>query len=469
LAGASLGVTISNNTFNSLAMGVSVTGVANLTIAGGNKFTTCGTAASTSDGAISIAATAAGATVVINNNTFSGNVGYSIYINATGTMNATGNIFTGNIKGVNVTTGNGPLNAALNYWGAAAGPNTTGAEKVVTIPTTVTVTPILASQSTASQTGASPATLNAQATAGVIVSGVSAGINITALSFAANPTTVAPPYSTASYFDVYTSAISTTTVNIQFFTSTINTGTIVYFFSPLLSQWVLCNTTAVSGNGSYVLVTLDATPFTLTNPMTTPNTGDLNGTIFAVVNGPIPTPPTTYINLVTPTTGSTINVLTNIPFAWSPVTGATAYTFVLSPNADLSGTLVVKSTTSTVYTYTGTLVPGPYYWQVTASVGSTDVKSLPGVFIAQAPVTPPATTITTVINTTVVTTQPITTTSTVVTTTQTVIQNTTTQTTITNTSTSTQVTPSWIWGIIGIGAILIIVVIVLIVRTRRTV
>jgi hypothetical protein len=469
-AGASAGVTISNNTFNSLAVGISVTNAgANLTIAGSNKFTTCGTAASTTDGAISMTA-GPGAVVTINNNTFSGNVGYSIYVNdagAAGNMSATGNVFTGNIKGVKVSTTGGALNADLNYWGAAAGPNTTGAEKVVTIPTTVTVTPILASQSTASQTGASP-TLNAQASAGIIVSGVSAG-NITAISFATNPTTVAPPYATASYFDVYTSAISGTTVNIQFFTSTINTGTIVYFFSPLLSQWVKCDTTAVSGNGSYVLVTLDATPFTLTNPMTTPNTGDLNGTIFAVVNGPIPTPPTTYINLVTPTTGSTINVLTNIPFAWSPVTGATAYTFVLSPNADLSGTLVVKSTTSTVYTYTGTLVPGPYYWQVTASVGSTDVKSLPGVFIAQAPVTPPATTITTVINTTVVTTQPITTTSTVVTTTQTVIQNTTTQTTITNTSTSTQVTPSWIWGIIGIGAILIIVVIVLIVRTRRTV
>ena len=216
-----------------------------------------------------------------------------------------------------------------------------------------------------------------------------------------------------------------------------------------------------------MLLTLGVPPWGVVNPMTTPNVGDLNGTVFAVVSGPAPVTTPTYVNLITPTTGSMISMLTNIPFAWSPVTGAASYTFKLSPNPDMSTPIVVQSTTSTVYTYTGTLVPGPYYWQVITAVGSTDINSLTGVFVAQAPTTtatiPPATTVVT----SVVITQPITTT--MLTTTQTVIQNTTTQTTVTNTNTSTQVTPSWIWGIIGIGAILIIVVIVLIVRTRRTV
>jgi hypothetical protein len=505
------GITIKTSTFNTLLYGVYVgSGTANVTIGDGNTFAACGTAIA--GGAVVVPTAGTGATVAINNNTFSGNVGYSISITSAGpTMNVTGNTFTGNGATKGVLASGGLLNAVMNWWGAAAGPNTTGAEKVTTVVAagvgTVTVDPwVRAATTTSSSCLGNPppavTVFDASATAGIkatfVDGNVLGGTRIIGSKYGGNPTSVAPPGTAVlAYYDVYTNAIIPNTITLQFYATGISPATNVYYWNALLNKWVRCDTIAVSGNGLYVVVTLNAAPFTLLNPMTVPNTGDLGGTVFAVVTGIAPAPPS--FNVVSPAIGSN-TLLTNIPFAWAPVTGATSYTFVLSKNADMSSPVVTQNTTATAYTYTGTLTAGPYYWQVSASEGS---KSVTGTFIAAAP---PATTatITSTIPGVTTTIAPTTTiqTSVVITTVTTNVTNTTTTqpivistlpaptytfTTITQPAASitftnppattittqkvefTSITPAWIYVIIGIGAVLIIVVIVLVVRTRRTV
>jgi hypothetical protein len=510
------GVTIKNNTFNLLQYGVYVTGAtADVTIGDNNTFAGCGTA--TTGGAVYVPSGGTDAQVKISNNTFSGNVGYSIYIyEADANMSATGNTFTGNAATKGVLVSNGLLNAVMNWWGVAAGPNTTGGEKVTTVVAagvgTVQVTPwVIATATTfassVSLAGPAVTILDASATTGVkvtFVDGAAGGTLVIASKYPANPTTVAPPGTAVlGYFDVYTNKIVPNTITLQFYATGISSASNVYYWNALLNKWVLCDTIAISGNGQYVIVTVNAPPFTLLNPMTVPNTGDLGGTIFALVTGIPPAPPT--FNVVSPAIGST-TALTNIPFAWAPVNGATSYTFVLSRNANMSSPVVTQVTTGTAYTYTGTLTAGPYYWQVSASEGS---KSVTGTFIAAAP---PATTATVTSTSTIpavtTTIAPTTTvhSTIVITTVTTNVTQTTTQTTMpivittqppqtivittitqppvsitytlpTPTTLTTQIveftsesiTPAWIYVIIGIGAVLIIVVVVLVIRTRRTV
>jgi hypothetical protein len=133
--------------------------------------------------------------------------------------------------------------------------------------------------------------------------------------------------------------------------------------------------------------------------------------------------------------------IANIGFSWTSVRNATSYSFVLSPNADLTGALVSQDQSTTAFNFAGPLdYSKAYYWQVIAWEDGTRLNSSAiGVFNTMAqPVapTPPV----------VVQEQPA---------------------PVINIPPAEQITPTWIYAIIGIGAALAVVVIVLIVRTRR--
>jgi cellulose 1,4-beta-cellobiosidase len=146
------------------------------------------------------------------------------------------------------------------------------------------------------------------------------------------------------------------------------------------------------------------------------------------------------VKLLAPENGSMGIGIENVGFSWTAVGGATSYSFVLSPNSDLSGALASEELSGTAYTYTGMLdYSTPYFWQVTAwKDGSELSTSDVGAFTtaaepAPAPEPPapagPAPEI--------------------------VIPA------------AQQITPNWIIAMIAVGAALAVLVIVLIVRTRR--
>jgi len=145
------------------------------------------------------------------------------------------------------------------------------------------------------------------------------------------------------------------------------------------------------------------------------------------------------VSLIAPENGDMGIQISSVPFSWSSVSNADSYSFVLSPNSDLSGALASEELSGTAYEYTGSLdYLTPYYWQVTAWKDGTALsQSVIGAFttIAEPVPTPeppePA------------------------------------PAPVVNIPATQMITPTWIYAIIGIGAALAVVVIVLIVRTRR--
>jgi hypothetical protein len=147
------------------------------------------------------------------------------------------------------------------------------------------------------------------------------------------------------------------------------------------------------------------------------------------------------IQLLSPTKGALDVPIQNVGFSWTSVRNASSYSFVLSPNANLTGALVSQDMSTTAFNYVGPLdYSKAYYWQIIAWEDSTRLTtSSIGVFNTMAePVapTPPV----------VVEQQPA---------------------PVINIPVAQKITPTWIYAIIGIGAALAVVVIVLIVRTRR--
>jgi hypothetical protein len=147
------------------------------------------------------------------------------------------------------------------------------------------------------------------------------------------------------------------------------------------------------------------------------------------------------IQLLAPTKGALDVPVSNIGFSWTSVRNATSYSFVLSPNANLTGALVSQDMSTTAFNYVGPLdYSKAYYWQIIAwEDGTRLTTSSIGVFNTMAePVapTPPV----------VVEQQPA---------------------PVINIPAAEEITPTWIYAIVGIGAALAVVVIVLIVRTRR--
>ena len=147
------------------------------------------------------------------------------------------------------------------------------------------------------------------------------------------------------------------------------------------------------------------------------------------------------INLLAPTKGAMDVPIESIGFSWTGVRNATSYSFVLSPNADLTGALVSQDLSGTAFNYAGQLdYSKAYYWQIIAWADGTRLTtSAIGVFNTMAEPeepTPPV----------VVEEQPA---------------------PVINIPPAEQITPIWIYAVIGVGVALTVLVIVLIVRSRR--
>jgi hypothetical protein len=125
-------------------------------------------------------------------------------------------------------------------------------------------------------------------------------------------------------------------------------------------------------------------------------------------------------------------------FSWAPVYGATAYEFILATDSGLTQTVAGTPVTVNIPSFqvtTDLSYNTTYFWAVRAIQPSAGAQSV-GTFTTMSKEAPPV----------VVEPTP-----------PPIIELPTAE------------TPSYIWAIIGIGAVLVIAVIVLIVRTRRAV
>jgi hypothetical protein len=147
------------------------------------------------------------------------------------------------------------------------------------------------------------------------------------------------------------------------------------------------------------------------------------------------------IKLLAPTGGALGVPISNIGFSWSSVPDASSYSFVLSGNAALTGALVSQDLSSTAFNFVGPLDYGKsYYWQIKAWKDSVLLTtSMVGVFstMAEPEEAPPP------------------------------VEVTTTPAPTLEIPPAEQITPTWIYAVIAVGAVLVILVIVLIVRSRR--
>jgi len=135
----------------------------------------------------------------------------------------------------------------------------------------------------------------------------------------------------------------------------------------------------------------------------------------------VATGPGAAVTLTNPSNGAIGVAVAGIPFTWDAVADATGYEFSMV-KADGTDVVSATSVSGTTYTYTGTLSYNTsYYWTVKALEGSVVFGQATGTFTTGAEeAVPPAPT-----------------------------------------------TASWLWVIIGIGAVVWLVILVLIFRTRR--
>jgi hypothetical protein len=147
------------------------------------------------------------------------------------------------------------------------------------------------------------------------------------------------------------------------------------------------------------------------------------------------------IKLLAPTSGAQGVPIEKIGFSWRDVPDSSSFSFVLSPNAAMTGALVSQDLSSNAFNYEGPLYYSKsYYWQVKAwKDGTLLTTGSIGVFSTMAKPEAP--------------TPPV------------VVE--TTPAPVLEIPPAEHITPTWIYAIIGIGAALAVVVIVLIVRTRR--
>lgn len=431
-----IGATVKDNTFDGYERALDVKNTAT-----GSKLTVQNNSiinsSSKTKGAIDIEDTDC---IIIVGNTIEDGDGYSVNVQSGATIaNITviGNNFINNGKGLKNNTANAELKAENNWWGDASGPSGEGTGSGDAVSLKVDYKPYLVTSVTTGQAavGTTATGLDAEKTAGVKVSGLTAGATtvIWAAQYASNPKDVDPKYSAleGAWYDVYVKN-ATGTATLKLYADGITKDTDAYCWSGLENKYIACSTQGASASGGYVWVTISGT--------TTPSLTDLGELPFVLVAAPEAKPST--FSLTAPDAGAD-TALTNVGFTWASVAEAESYELVISANADMSSPMVKVSTAGTAYTYTGTLTDGtPYYWQVTA-LKDTAVKgkSDVGTFVAKAPVEPTPPVVIEPAPTPVI---------------EPVIE-----------IPPSPLTPGVIWAIIAIGAVLVIAVIVLIVRTRR--
>jgi hypothetical protein len=154
---------------------------------------------------------------------------------------------------------------------------------------------------------------------------------------------------------------------------------------------------------------------------------------FTVTGGEVVEVPYEGVQPLAPQPGQTGVPRAGTGFSWSPYTKATRYEFVLAKDAELTDVVATAKVTTTAYKFDGNLdYSTTYFWAVRAIEPTTTPWSPVSSFTTEAAPPPPPTPAPTPAP-----------------------------------APPPVVTPTIIWAIIGIGAILVIAVIALIVRTRR--
>jgi len=373
-------------------------------------------------------------------------------------------IFLNNISGntddgIDSTGAAADVNAIFNWWGSSDADdvaddiNDDAASEVIYEPF---LTGTFGSVFSVGDVTTDANSFDAKTAAGVKVSGVDDGVAngndgadlIIASQYAENPQEIIDD--ALAFFDVFVGLNANfdsnedVTVKVKFYDTSFTESSVASWWTG--DFWDECSDQEARGGLVWVSVTED----------TSPTIEELGGTEFVVVATPATMP---VLALTAPAAGATDIPLTNVPFTWSSVSGADSYLFLLSENADLSSAIIREPVAGTAYLYTGTLTDGnAYYWQVLAREGTINVaESDVGAFIAKAPVeaAPPA-----VMPAPEVTVEappaP-----------QVTVEAPPAPSVTVEAPVAT--TPSYIWAIIGIGAVLVIAVVVLIVRTRRAV
>ena len=298
----------------------------------------------------------------------------------------------------------------------------------------------------------------------VILSAAVPASTLAAANYDTNPAgTVAPPGVVTQYFDVYRQGAvlaGADSITIRFY-GIQSTGAQVYAWSAAQSTWVLATGQVIDQFRGAVTVTITT--------ISTPNSANLGGLPFVLVE-PTPTAVLAAAPIIISPAGGERDVPLTPTFSWTAVAGAAGYYFEFADNANFVAPLVkldgdLGRLITTAYAYVTELpYSTAYYWRVKAVSGTTEAGNLAqsawvsGVFITMDEPEEP--------------TPPI------------VIEEAPTlpdiiieQPDITITSpdivvplpdvVETPITPSWIYVIIGVGAVLVIALLVLIVRTRR--
>jgi len=391
-----------------------------------------------------------------------------ILIAVTGAWDPSNAIKFNTITGNNTSTGDygiesaanndvNDVDATLNWWGTAVA---TDIAKMVkgTATSKVVYDPFLAGTAdavfSATKVGTGAA-LNASTTVGVNVSVTPDANVISVAKYIANPQ--AAISGTIAFYDVYVAKVggyttpATDKATIKFYAGDANTK--VYLWSAATDMWAPVTPVSFSTYGGYVYVTVDPAM--------------LAGTPFALVAGEAEEDVLDAPTIDAPKSGAdTVSLMPT--FAWTPGEDANAdgYYFELADNANFVLPLVrldgdVGRLIVTAYAYVGELpYSTAYYWRVKAVSGTVEagdllesdwvsavfitkaepVEPIPPVTVQEAPVLPPITI-----------TQP----DIIITSPDVIVPA------------ATPITPSWIYAIIAVGAVLVIGLLVLIIRTRR--
>jgi len=417
-------------------------------------------------------ATADAAVFSLVHNTITNNTKYGIQFGS-GSTDLTGgkaimyNTITGNgtygIYNADASVTDAPV-AVFNWWGTSV-----ATEVAAMVSGDVTYTPFLTDTAeavfSADATTVSATSLDSSTTVGVKVSGATGAEAINAAKYVANPQ--AAIANALAFYDVYVAGVTsptTTDVTIKFYTGDANTE--LYIWSADTDKWV-SQACSYSAYGGYVYADVKA--------------DKLDRTPFALVSGPPPT--LAAPSLSAPVVGAD-DVSLSPTFAWNPVASADGYYFELAGNADFVAPLVkldgdVGRLIVTAYHYVPKLdYSTSYYWRVKAVSGTSAAGDLlesawtSSVLLTVAEVIPeepePPVWTCPVCGLTFDTREaleahwalvhpPVEPADIIIEPPDVIVPL----------PAETPITPSWIYAIIGVGAVLVIAMVVLIVRTRR--
>ena len=359
------------------------------------------------------------------------------------------NSFSGNEVDID-TNADQDLNIANNWWGTADGPDSD------LIEGDVIDEPWLGSAAANGEIDTNSDSLDAEDTAGVVVSSDVAVDIISVASYAANPQADTPDPA-SSFFDVYVSdpGAAAAEINIRLY-GDVTDETVAYMWGEVQGDWVEASDQGVSLFGGYVWIAVE-------DEDTVPTIEDLSGTVFALIESEVDEE--LEVEILGPELGEDDISLTPT-LTWTAVEDAIGYEIAVAEDDTFA--ILDYSATSTLNGHVvkeELKLTTTYYWRVRAVTGPAAPKQPApggpwetGLFTTMAeavPEEPP------------IIVEQITPAAPVIKVEPKISIPAEKVTKVTIPSPVKPIDPTLLWVIVGIGAVLVIALIVLIVRTRR--